>query len=569
MSARSILLIEDSDTQALLLSDTLENEGMSVHRAVSAEDGLEYLRTNQPNLIVVDYHLPRMQGDEFCRLLRDSNAADTTPLLILTDDTETNLEQRGLDCGADDYVAKSTEPDVLLARIELLLRRAQAPSGPNKEVNFFRAQQILVVDDSPTFLTLLEEELKREGYGVVAAGRGEDALQAIRHRPIDCIVIDLIMPGMDGIELCRRVNKLREHINTTLPILIVTSRGSKEKMMEALEVGADDFVEKSGDSTVLKARIRALLRRKILHDEKERINRDLRDKELELVSERTKRKEAQARARLAEQIESTNRELEAANRELKEAHVQLLQSAKMASLGELVAGIAHEVNNPLAYSMSHLTTITGALDVIAAEADGKLSSASAQKLDKARQRAKDVSEGLTRVQNLMTKLRTFSRLDEGTFKFADMRECVEAALPLICHRLSGGIEVMTTYAENNGLYCAPGLLNQVVLNLLTNAVDAVGEGGRIVVSTRRAPNEFVLCVADSGPGVPDVLRERVFEPFFTTKDVGKGTGMGLAICYKIIERHRGQIDIGTSELGGAAFTLHIPIDLAESGHAAA
>jgi two-component system NtrC family sensor kinase len=566
---RSILLIEDSDTQALLLSDVLEKEGMAVHRAVTAEEGLDYLRTRRPDLVVVDYHLPRMQGDEFCRVLRDSNATDSIPLLILTEDTESNIEQRGLDCGADDYVAKSTDSDVLLARIELLLRRSQVRStASTKELSYFKTQRILVVDDSPTYLTLLEEELKRDGFGVIALPDGETALEVIRHQQIDCVVIDLVMPGMDGIELCRRVNDAREHVRAVLPILIVTSRGSKEKMMEALEVGADDFVEKSGDITVLKARIRALLRRKALHDEQERIHRELRDKELELVSERSERKSAQARARLAEQLESANRELESANRELKEAHVQLLQSAKMASLGELVAGIAHEVNNPLAYSMSHLGTIAAALDLVAAESGGQLSEAGLAKLTKARQRTGDVLEGLTRVQDLMTKLRTFSRLDEGTFKFADIAECIESALPLIRHRLSDAIAIETNYADDNQLYCAPGLLNQVVLNLLTNAVDAVGEAGRITIATRREDAMFCLSIADSGPGVPEHLLERVFEPFFTTKDVGKGTGMGLAISYRIVERHRGQIEIGRSETGGAKFTLRIPVDLLESVHAA-
>src|SRR5690606_22092260 len=162
--------------------------------------------------------------------------------------------------------------------------------------------------------------------------------------------------------------------------------------------------------------------------------------------------------------------------ELKEAHVQLLQSAKMASLGELVAGIAHEVNNPLAYSMGHLDTVASALRVVAEECEGKLSEAAAAKLRKARQRAADVSEGLGRVQTLMTKLRTFSRLDEGTFKQADIRECIESTLPMIQHRLPGdSIRVEPRYARDNGLYCAPGLLNQVVLNLLPNAIDAVGE----------------------------------------------------------------------------------------------
>jgi two-component system NtrC family sensor kinase len=566
---RSILLIEDSDTQALLLSSVLEQEGMSVHRAGTAEEGLEYLRSNRPTLVVVDYHLPGMQGDEFCRLIRDNSATDSIPLLILTEDTESNVEQHGLDCGADDYVAKSTDSDVLLARIELLLRRSHARSIANaRQESFFKAQQILVVDDSPTYLALLEEELTREGYGVLSASTGEAALDIIKHQQVDCLVLDLVMPGMDGIELCRRVNELREHAKTTLPILMVTGRGSKEKMMEALEVGADDFVEKSNDGTVLKARIRALLRRKIMHDEQERIHRELRSKELELVSERAERKAAQARARMAEQIEIANRELEHANRELKEAHVQLLQSAKMASLGELVAGIAHEVNNPLAYSMSHLGTISAALDTIATEIEAKLTKTGASKLQKARQRAKDVHEGLTRVQDLMTKLRTFSRLDEGTFKVADLRECVESALPLIQHRLNEGIRVKTEYAADNEIYCAPGLINQVVLNLLTNAIDAVGENGHIVISTWRENNEFCLAVADSGPGILPELHERIFEPFFTTKDVGKGTGMGLAICYRIIERHRGRIEIGTSDMGGAVLALRIPLNLAEIAHAA-
>jgi len=562
---RTILLIEDSDTQAVLLTDVLEKDGMRVHRAATAEEGLEYLRAHRPDLVVVDYHLPGMQGDEFCRRIRDNSATDSIPLLILTEDTESSIERHGLDCGADDYVAKSTDSDVLLARIDLLLRRSNSDA---KESSFFKTQKILVVDDSPTFLTLLEEELKREGYGVYAVENGEEALEIINNQQVDCIVIDLVMPGMDGIELCVRVSELREHFRAMLPILMVTSQASKEKMMEALEAGADDFVEKSGDSTVLKARIRALLRRKILHDERDRINRELLDKELELVSERAERKAVQARAELAEKLELANKELKNANKELKEAHVQLLQSAKMASLGELVAGIAHEVNNPLAYSMSHLGTIATALEAVAAETGGALPEDTASKLSKACQRTKDVSEGLTRVQDLMTKLRTFSRLDEGIFKLADITECIESALPLVQHRMSDGIEVVTKFTDESELYCAPGLLNQAVLNLLTNAIDAVGEEGQIRIETRREGGEFYLTVADSGTGIPEDLRERIFEPFFTTKEVGKGTGMGLAICYRIIDRHKGRIDTGKSAMGGAEFTIRIPTDRTEQVDAA-
>jgi two-component system NtrC family sensor kinase len=517
--------------------------------------------------VVVDQHLPGMQGTEFCRAMRANSATNTIPILILTGDTESEVERQGLESGADDYVAKSSDRDVLLARVELLLRRAAART-PEGAHDFFRAQQILAVDDSPTYRALIEEELRREGYGVTVVPDGAAALEAIAAGRIDCAVVDLVMPGMDGIELCRRISEHRGPGKAELPILIVTSHASKEKMMEALDAGADDFVEKSSDSTVLKARIRALLRRKMLHEEQARIQSALRDQQVELARERAERKAAQARADLAERLEAANRELEVANRELRDAHVQLVQSAKMASLGALVAGIAHEVNNPLAFSISHLGTIAGALDVVVAEAGG-LSEEGKAKLDKARQRAGDVAEGLARVRDLVTKLRTFSRLDEGSFKTADIRECIESALAFIGHRLGRGVSVRTAYAEDNTLYCAPGLLNQVVLNLLTNAVDAVGESGQVTVATGRDAGTFRLTVSDSGPGVPDALRERIFEPFFTTKEVGAGTGMGLAISYRIVERHRGRIEVGRSAEGGAAFTVHIPLNLAEFADAAA
>lgn len=566
---RTILLIEDSDTQALMLSHLLEEGGMSVCRAATAEEGLQQLGSHRPDLIVVDYHLPGMCGDEFCRLVRDNDTIAKIPLLILTEESESGAERHGLDCGADDYVSKSIDSDILLARVELLLRRSQGHAPANEgDRSLFTAQQILLVDDSPTYLTFLEGELRHEGYSVLAAASGADALEIAASERIDCLVVDLVMPGMDGIELCRRMDAVRRHGSSLLPILVVTSKGSKEKMMEALEVGADDYVEKSGDATVLKARIRTLLRRKMLHDQHARVQQELRAKEMENVRERSERKAVEARAQIAEQLEVANRELEETNRELKETQIQLVHSAKMASLGSLVAGIAHEVNNPLAYSMSHLGTVAKALDGIGRELETGLSQPGLAQLQKARTRTADVAEGLKRVEELMTKLRTFSRLDEGSFKTTDIRECIESALPLVRHRLSDAVHVETDYAPDNVLFCAPGTLNQVVLNLLTNAIDAVGDEGRIRLSTHREDRHFLLRVADSGPGIDQEMCNRVFEPFFTTKEVGKGTGMGLAISYQIVERHGGRIDVGRSDYGGAEFTVRIPTNLAEKIDAA-
>src|SRR3546814_7516299 len=138
---------------------------------------------------------------------------------------------------------------------------------------------------------------------------------------------------------------------------------------------------------------------------------------------------------------------------------------------------------------------------------------------------------------------TFSRLDEGEFKHADLRTDIESTLTLLGHRLTRGIRVVTDFAADNALYCAPGTLNQAIMNIVTNAIDAVGEQGTITVATRRSGDRYEISVVDDGPGVPPRLRERIFEPFFTTTDVGEGTGLGLAIASQVVARERGTIEI--------------------------
>ena len=258
--------------------------------------------------------------------------------------------------------------------------------------------------------------------------------------------------------------------------------------------------------------------------------------------------------------------LEEANRELKNAQVIMVQNAKMASLGELVAGIAHEVNNPIAFSIAHAATVAQALADIAEHASKKLDQRSAARLARARTRIGDLRDGLTRVSELVTKLRTFSRLDEGEFKRVDMREGIESTLSLLAHRMRQGVRVSKRYCADNTLYCAAGPLNQVVMNLLANAIDAIGSEGEIFVSTERDQRAYCITIADDGPGVPPKLRERIFEPFFTTKSVGAGTGLGLALAYRIVERQKGSIEVGERPGGGAQFTVTIPTDLEEARH---
>lgn len=292
-----------------------------------------------------------------------------------------------------------------------------------------------------------------------------------------------------------------------------------------------------------------------------RVSRVFRTRELEIDRARTARRAAELRASLADRLEQKNVELQAVNREMKEAQSQLVHAAKMASLGQLVAGIAHEVNSPLAFSLGHLATISRIISQLSKDLNGQLTESHSARLDKANLRIEGAISGLERVRDLVARLRTFSRLDEGEFKMTNYQNDIESTLALARHRLPEGVVVAMNFAAENKLYCAPGILNQAVMNLISNAIDAVGDTGTIEIGTRHDQAHYEVFVKDSGPGVPETIRDRIFEPFYTTKDVVPGAGLGLSITYMIVERHRGRIELRQFESGGTEFAIRIPKDL--------
>jgi two-component system NtrC family sensor kinase len=264
---------------------------------------------------------------------------------------------------------------------------------------------------------------------------------------------------------------------------------------------------------------------------------------------------------LAEKLIRVNRELEEANRRLKDIQAQLIQTGKMASLGRLVAGIAHEINNPLAFVLNNLFIVENGLDRVIPEAAPHLSELSLRKLRKVRARLAEMGEGLNRVKEPIVNLRSFSRLDEGEFKTIDVGASIDSVLRFLKHKMNGRIRVEKRYGAARRLSCYAGRLNQVWMNLLDNAVDAIAGAGKIVIRTSQADGLVVISVRDSGVGIPETIRGRIFDPFFTTKAVGQGTGLGLAISYGIVQDHHGSIEV-ESEIGvGTEFSVKIPLDL--------
>ncbi|MBB3332533.1 signal transduction histidine kinase [Halomonas campaniensis] len=258
--------------------------------------------------------------------------------------------------------------------------------------------------------------------------------------------------------------------------------------------------------------------------------------------------------------------------ELEQANSQLLQSEKLAAIGQLAAGVAHEINNPIGYVFSNLRTLTGYVDVLLQIIDRIDDAESLGELRGMKQRLEygyiredvlaligESEEGIERVKGIITALKDFSHIDETTFQPADLHRGLDTTLNLVNNELKYKAEVVRAYGELPLIDCLPSQINQVALNLLTNAAHAIEAHGRITVRTGHEGDRVWFEVEDSGRGIDPAHRPRLFEPFFTTKPVGEGTGLGLALSYRIVEKHGGHIEVDSEPGRGSRFRVWLPV----------
>ncbi len=269
---------------------------------------------------------------------------------------------------------------------------------------------------------------------------------------------------------------------------------------------------------------------------------------------------------LEDRVRERTLELNRTNRELLETQVQLLQSAKMAALGDLAAGVAHEINSPLGSIHSNADLSKRGVEVVRqALTDEELAPVFSKHprlepaLQSLEQAAATTLIASDRIVRIVKSLRNFARLDEAERKRADLHEGIESTLTLLQHKLKCGIEVIRDFGEIPQMVCSPNRMNQVFMNLLVNAIQAIGEHGTITIRTRLDGDQVVLQFADTGHGIPSANLERIFDPGFTTRGPGVGTGLGLAITYRIVEEHRGAIEASSDVGKGSEFTIRLPI----------
>ena len=256
-----------------------------------------------------------------------------------------------------------------------------------------------------------------------------------------------------------------------------------------------------------------------------------------------------------EQLEGANRELAEAYAELKNAEVQLVQSEKMAALGRLVAGVAHEINNPVAFISSSVAPLRRRLETAAADASPEV----AELLADAREIVAVMARGAERTAAIVKDLRSFSRLDEATRKRVDLHDGLEVSLRLLESRWRDRIEIHRDYGTLPPVECDPGQVNQVFMNVLANACDAIPGRGNLWLTTRAEGDRVRVTIRDDGVGMAPEVVGRIFDPFFTTKDVGGGTGLGLAISQGVLAAHGGRIEVESAPGRGATFRIILPV----------
>jgi signal transduction histidine kinase len=420
--------------------------------------------------------------------------------------------------------------------------------------------EVLVAEDNAEMRRLLVHLLARR-YRVRSAPNGRLALEAARDRAPDLVVTDVMMPEMSGTELCRELKE--DPATRHIPVVLVTSKAEREMKIEGLELGADDYVTKPFHPRELLARVGSLVRIGQLQAD---------------LAER------------ARQLEHANSELERTLKELKEAEVQLVQAERLTAVGELAAGVAHEINNPLNFARNALAALhtyvedLRAIAVAVAELDLRDPEKLAAQVRELERRKAELgfetlageltelvgitTEGLDRTSRLVSNLRDFAAPRAGGRGVADVHHGLESTLQLVRHAAQGAgvtIEADLPQGIPRVLGDARGL-NQVFLNLLKNGVEALeGSGGTLRVRLRREGDTVKVEIEDDGPGIDPALRERLFEPFVTSKPAGRGTGLGLPISRRIVGECGGTLEVRSEPGRGTCFTVTLRAEGEDAG----
>ncbi|MBD2605521.1 hybrid sensor histidine kinase/response regulator [Scytonema hofmannii FACHB-248] len=429
------------------------------------------------------------------------------------------------------------------------------------EDSLAKPMRILLVDDNPNNLKVLAEAIQRHGWKALMATDGESAIEQAEYAHPDLILLDVMMPSIDGFETCRRLKA--NSITQNIPVIFMTALSDALDKVKGLEIGAVDYITKPFQQEEVIARLK-------LHLKLSHLTRTL-----------------------EQQVEKRTAELTQSLQQLQHTQLQMIQSEKMSALGNLVAGIAHEMNNPLGFifaTLKQAKPIIGDLiehlklyqESLPNPSEEIINHAEEIDLDYCIEDLFKMIDSMTmacdRITSISNSLRTFSRTDRDCKQPFNLHEGIDSTILILKHRLKANehrpaIEVFTEYGDIPQVECFPGQINQVFMNILANAIDALDESSvgrsfkemtanpnQITITTFAAEKQVKIIIADNGIGMSEEVKQHIFDHLFTTKVVNKGTGLGLAIAKQImIDKHDGQIDCSSITGKGTKFIISLPI----------